>query len=370
MDSLATLELPAIGYGIRYDFGMFEQHIDGGRQVEQHDNWLQLGNAWELPRHEDAQTVQLRRPRRVSTRPRRPPARRRGSTRATVIGLPYDSFIVGHRTDTANTLRLWAARATRDFDLQFFNEGDYRRAVEEKIDTENISKVLYPNDQSDEGKALRLKQQYFFVACSIADIIRRFKQRAQRPSTLFPEKFAIQLNDTHPAIAVAELMRVLIDEEGLDWDAAWAITERDGRATPTTRCCPRRWSAGRSRCSSGCCRATCRSSTRSTSASCGRCSTAGRATTTAWRACRSSKKGRASRCAWPTWRPSARTASTASPSCTRDLIKSQLLPDFHELWPEKFNNKTNGVTPRRWLLHANPRLTRLLTAASARAGSI
>ena len=148
---------------------------DGGRQVEQHDNWLQLGNAWELPRHEDAQTVHFGG--RVEFQHDRD-----GRLRAAwvdtrdVIGLPYDSFIVGHRTDTANTLRLWAARATRDFNLQFFNEGDYRRAVEEKIDTENISKVLYPNDQSDEGKALRLKQQYFFVACSIADIIRRFKK--------------------------------------------------------------------------------------------------------------------------------------------------------------------------------------------------
>ncbi len=178
MDSLATLELPAIGYGIRYDFGIFEQRIEGGQQVEQHDNWLQLGNPWELPRHEDAQTVRFGG--RVEFQHDRDGRLRADwvDTRA-VIGLPYDSFIVGHRTDTVNTLRLWAARATRDFDLQFFNEGDYRRAVEEKIDTENISKVLYPNDQSDEGKELRLKQQYFFVACSIADIVRRFKQRTR-----------------------------------------------------------------------------------------------------------------------------------------------------------------------------------------------
>ena len=292
-------------------------------------------------------------------------------TRA-VIGLPYDSFIVGHRTDTANTLRLWAARATRDFDLQFFNEGDFRRAVEEKIDTENISKVLYPNDQSDEGKALRLKQQYFFVACSIADIVRRYKQRHADLRRCSPSKFAIQLNDTHPSIAVAELMRVLVDEEGLDWDAAWAITEQDVRATPTTRCCPRRWSAGRWRCSSACCRATCRSSTRSTSASCARC-----------------------RRSWPGRRRPAgahvdhrggpRQAGADGPprdrrraqrqrrrrSCTPSWSRAHLLPDFYELWPERFNNKTNGVTPRRWVLHANPRLTRLLSSAHrVRAGSI
>ena len=147
LDSLATLQVPAIGYGIRYDFGMFEQKIEGGRQVEQHDNWLSRGNTWELPRYEDAQTVRFGG--RVIFQHDRDGRLRADwvDTRA-VIGLPYDSFIVGHRTDTANTLRLWAARATRDFNLQFFNEGDFRRAVEEKIDTENISKVLYPNDHS------------------------------------------------------------------------------------------------------------------------------------------------------------------------------------------------------------------------------
>jgi glycogen phosphorylase len=222
MDSLATLELPAFGYGIRYDFGMFEQKIEGGRQIEQHDNWLHLGNAWELPRHEDAQTVRFGG--HVEFHRDMDGAMRANWTDArAVVGLPYDSFIVGHRTDTVNTLRLWAARATRDFDLQFFNEGDFRRAVEEKIDTENISKVLYPNDQSEEGKALRLKQQYFFVACSIADIIRRYKSRHETFDA-FPDKVAIQLNDTHPAIAVAELMRVLVDEERLDWDKAWEST--------------------------------------------------------------------------------------------------------------------------------------------------
>src|SRR4030095_8078425 len=129
------------------------------------------------------------------------------------------------KTDTVNTLRLWAARATQDFDLTYFNEGDFRRAVEEKIDSENISKVLYPNDQTEEGKALRLKQQYFFVACSVGDIVRRYR-RVHRGFDLFPKRVAIQLNDTHPSIGIAELMRILIDEEGIDWDPAWAITEK------------------------------------------------------------------------------------------------------------------------------------------------
>jgi glucan phosphorylase len=142
----------------------------------------------------------------------------------TVIGLPFDSFIVGHHTDNVNTLRLWSARASRDFDLQLFNEGDYRRAVEEKVDIENISKVLYPPDHTDEGKELRLKQQYFFVACSLADVVRHFKLRHQsRPE--FPEKVAIQLNDTHPAIAFAELMRIFLDEEHMPWEQAFALVE-------------------------------------------------------------------------------------------------------------------------------------------------
>ncbi|HEX3903794.1 MAG TPA: glycogen/starch/alpha-glucan phosphorylase [Polyangia bacterium] len=362
MDSLATLELPAIGYGIRYDFGMFEQKIDGGRQVEQHDNWLQLGNTWELPRHEEAQTVRFgghvvfyqdRQGGNVRTRASWV------DTRA-VIGLPYDSFIVGHRTDTANTLRLWAARATRDFDLQFFNEGDFRRAVEEKIDTENISKVLYPNDQSEEGKTLRLKQQYFFVACSIADIVRRYKLR-HTTFDAFADKFAIQLNDTHPSIAVAELMRVLLDEEGLDWDAAWAITEKSIGYTNHTllpealerwpvklfeRLLPRhlqiiyeinhrflhavqiRWPGDNDRI--------------------GRMSIIDEA---------GGKQVRMAHLATVGAHSVNGVAKLHS-----DLVKANLLADFHELWPERFNNKTNGVTPRRWLLHSNPRLTRLLTS--------
>jgi starch phosphorylase len=361
MDSLATLELPAVGYGIRYDFGMFEQGIEDGRQVERHDNWLQLGNPWELPRHEDAQKVRFY---------GRVEMRHDDSGRLvadwvdtrTVIGLPHDSFIVGHRTDTVNTLRLWAARATRDFDLQFFNEGDYRRAVEEKIDTENISKVLYPNDQSEEGKALRLKQQYFFVACSIADIVQRYKRR--HPTfEAFPDKVAIQLNDTHPAIAVAELMRVFLDDEKLDWDYAWSLCERTFGYTNHTlmpealerwpvklfeKMLPRhlmliyeinhrfmrqvqtRWPGDMDRM--------------------GRMSIFEEG----------DGKNKQVRM--------AHLATVGSHSINgvaalhTDLIKSHLMPDFHQLWPERFNNKTNGVTPRRWVLYANPRLTRLVTS--------
>jgi glycogen phosphorylase len=363
MDALATLELPAIGYGIRYDFGMFEQRIDGGQQVERHDNWLHLGNAWELARHEDAQTVRFGG--RVQFY-----NDENGRLRASwvdtrnVIGLPYDSFIVGHRTDTVNTLRLWAARATRDFDLKFFNEGDYRRAVEEKMDTENISKVLYPNDQSEEGKMLRLKQQYFFVACSIADIVRRYK-RMHTTFDALPDKVAIQLNDTHPAIAVAELMRVLVDEEMVDWDAAWSITERTVAYTNHTLMpeALERWPVAMFE----------RLLPRHLQIIYEINQRFMRTVQTRW----PTEPERMDRMSIIEEHPRkqirmAHLATVGAHSINgvaklhSKLIESMLLRDFHELWPERFNNKTNGVTPRRWILHANPRLTRVI---SARIGS-
>jgi starch phosphorylase len=363
MDSLATLGLPAVGYGIRYDFGIFEQRIEGGRQVELHDNWLQGGNPWELPRQEEAQIVRLG----GRTEQRHDPD---GRLRVdwiparTILGVPYDSFIVGHKTDTVNTLRLWAARATREFDLSFFNDGDYRRAVEEKIDSENISKVLYPNDQTDDGKALRLKQQYFFVACSIGDIVRRFKRR-HRSFDLLPKRAAIQLNDTHPSIGIAELMRLLIDEEGLDWEPAWSIVERTFGYTNHTLLpeALERWPVPlleallprhlqiiyeiNQRFL--------------------------RRVATQW-------PGDGDRLARmslitdgaPKQVRMSHLATVGSHSVNgvaqlhTELVKQQLLSDFHELWPERFNNKTNGVSPRRWVLYANPRLTSLL---SSRLGS-
>ncbi len=190
MDSLATLEMPAVGYGIRYEHGIFEQRIDGGQQVEHSDNWLQYGHPWELVRHDRMQVVgELYGDTEM---------RKDASGRLAVdwidaqllIGLPHDSFIIGHRTSCVNTLRLWAARASRDFDLRLFNQGDYRRAVEEKVEIENISKVLYPSDRTEVGKELRLKQQYFSVACSIADIVSEFK-RTHSDFRLFPERAAI-----------------------------------------------------------------------------------------------------------------------------------------------------------------------------------
>jgi starch phosphorylase len=357
MDSLATLDLPAVGYGIRYEHGIFEQRIERGQQVENSDNWLQYGNPWDLPRHDRMRFVRFY----GTTETRRGLDGRMDvawvDTRL-VLGLPHDSFIVGHETDTVNTLRLWSARASRDFDLRLFNEGDYRRAVEEKVEVENISKVLYPNDHTEVGKELRLKQQYFFVACSIADIVADFK-RTHGDFALFPERVAIQLNDTHPAIAIVELMRVLVDEERIDWDVAWDLTQRSVAYTNHTlmpealekwpvpmfgRVLPRhlqlifeinhRFM---------------------------------RQVRTHWpfdpdRMTRMSiiEEGPVQQIRM------AHLAALGSHSVNgvaklhTELIKRDLLRDFFELFPERFNNKTNGITPRRWLVYSNPALANLL----------
>jgi len=359
MDSLATVGLPAVGYGIRYDFGIFEQRIEDGRQIEMHDNWLHAGNPWELARIEEAQIVRLGG--RVEQR-HDPDGRLRIDwiPAHTILGVPYDSYIIGHKTNTVNTLRLWAARATRDFDLKFFNEGDYRRAVEEKIDSENISKVLYPNDQTDEGKSLRLKQQYFFVACSIGDIVSHYKKK-HRSFDLFPKRAAIQLNDTHPSIGIAELMRILIDEEGLDWDPAWAITEQTFGYTNHTLLpeALERWSVPLLE------------------------SLLPRHMQIIFEI--NQRFLRRVQTQWPgDWDRMNRMSiiEESSPKQVRmahlatvgshsvngvaqlhtELVKKNLFSDFNDLWPERFNNKTNGVSPRRWVLYSNPRLTRLISS--------
>lgn len=224
LDSMSTLGYAGYGYGIRYEFGSFEQTIERGWQREHADAWLRFGNPWEILRHEFTAPVSFggRVEQSVDDTGR---ARYRWVDARQVLGVPHDTLISGFDNGLANTLRLWSARASRELDLRVFNDGDYRSAVEDKILSESISKVLYPNDQSEEGKRLRLTQQYFFVSCSIWDVVRRFKRYHQDFRRL-PEVAAIHLNDTHPAIAVAELMRVLVDLEKLSWDAAWHITKR------------------------------------------------------------------------------------------------------------------------------------------------
>ncbi len=361
LDSMATMGLPGYGYGIRYEYGIFMQELHDGYQVERGDAWLVQGTPWEIPRHEYTVTVPLYG--RVEERVDEDGGLRvKWVDTEKVLGVPYDTPVAGYGNNTVNTLRLWAARATKEFNFSVFNDGDYRRAVEEKSISETISKVLYPNDDSAEGRELRLKQQYFFVCCSIQDIIRRYhKSRGNNSFEGFPEKVAIQLNDTHPAITVAELMRVLIDREQLSWERAWAITEKTIAFTNHTllpealetwpvamfeRLLPRHL---------GIIYEINRRFLRQVQihspldeARLERMSiVAGE---------EGSKKLRM-----------AHLAVVGSHSVNgvaklhTDLVRSQLLPDFAELWPNKFNNKTNGVTPRRWIMQANPRLTEVIT---------
>lgn len=223
LDSMATMELPAFGYGIRYEYGIFEQDIINGYQVEKPDNWLHFGSPWEIMRPEYTYQIKFG----GSTIIRNDNGRLRVEwiDTAEVLAVAYDIPIPGYGNNTCNNLRLWEAKASKDFDFRSFNEGDYIKAVENKYETENISKVLYPNDNTVAGKELRLKQQYFFVSASLQDIIRRFKVKHPDFSN-FADKNTIQLNDTHPAIAIVELMRILLDNEFLDWDAAWSITQK------------------------------------------------------------------------------------------------------------------------------------------------
>src|SRR3954471_2953761 len=223
MDSLATLDLPAIGHGLRYEFGIFDQDIRDGWQVERTDRWLRNGNPWEVRRYEIEHKVKLGGHTEHTT-----DAHGRLSVRwvpeRVVKGVPYDVPVAGYGTKTTNFLRLWSAVADEEFDLDAFQVGEYWRAVDAKIRSENLTKVLYPNDSSPAGKQLRLEQQYFFVSCALQDCIRLLLQRA--PIREFADKFAVQLNDTHPALAVPELMRLLMDSHGLGWDEAWDLVRR------------------------------------------------------------------------------------------------------------------------------------------------
>ncbi len=262
LDSLATLDLPAVGYGINYEFGLFRQEFVNGHQVEHPDEWGRYGTPWQVCRPEYTQQVRLYG--HVETQ-----FDARGNSREvwvngkTVLGVPYDVPIAGYQTNTVNFLRLWAARASEEFDFSTFNAGGYVEAVREKTTSESVSKVLYPNDKTENGKELRLVQQYFFVSCSLHDIIRRWRKHNEDWDA-FPEKDAVQLNDTHPAVAVAELMRILLDEENLD-----VGTRVGDRAAHLGLHQPHAHARGaraleRGAVRAACCRGTCRSSTRST----------------------------------------------------------------------------------------------------------
>ena len=359
LDSLSTLDYPALGYGIYYEFGLFKQVFSNGAQIEHPDNWNVYGDPWEVVRPEYTQEIQLygrvenvfddrgnSRPRWVDTR--------------TLLGVPHDIPIAGYGTKTVNLLRLWSSRATEDFDLAAFNRGGYVEAVREKALGETISKVLYPNDKTENGKELRLVQQYFFIACSLRDILRRHFRTPGNSWDNFSEKVTVQLNDTHPAVAITELMRILLDEHAMRWDAAWAIITRTFGYTNHTllpealekwgvplfeRVLPRHLQiiyAINDRLM--------------------------QAVEAKWPG--DNLKKRVCSLIEEDGHKMVRMANLAVvgshtvngvAALHTALLRKTLFPEFDALYPNKFQNKTNGITPRRWLLKSNPRLSNLIT---------
>ncbi len=360
LDSLATLEIPAIGYGIRYEFGIFHQKIQDGWQVEIPDKWLRYGNPWEIPHLEASVQVKFGGHTEFYTDDK---GRKRVTWVAerSVTAIPYDTPVPGFNTNTVNPLRLWRAEAGEDEDFNFdaFNSGDYDGAVASKMSSETISKVLYPNDNTPQGRQLRLEQQYFFVSASLQDILRNHLRLHPSLDNLH-EHFAIQLNDTHPAVSIAEMMRLLVDEHGMDWEKAWYVTQKCFAYTNHTLLpeALERWSVDLF----------------------------------------GSLLPRHIEIIYEinfrfledirTWFPDEpdligrmsiieefpdKSVRMAHLACVgshaingvaalhTELLKQDTLKDFAKLWPEKFFNKTNGVTPRRWILLCNPRLAELVT---------
>lgn len=359
MDSLSSLEIPAIGYGIRYEYGIFDQEIRDGWQVEITDKWLKYGNPWEIARPENTVEVKFggHTEAYVDTQNR---YRVRWVPHTVVMGTPYDTPILGYRVSTANTMRLWKAEAPESFDFAAFNKGDYYGAVAAKVVSENITKVLYPNDEQLQGKELRLQQQYFFVSCSLQDMIRVHLKEGDSIETLH-EKFAIQLNDTHPSIAVAELMRLLLDEYAMDWDSAWAITQKTLSYTNHTLLpeALEKWSLGLFG------------------------SLLPRHLEIIYEI--NARFLNQVRIKFPGDLARMRRMSIIDENGERyvrmahlacvgghaingvaelhsELLKETTLHDFYEMYPDKFKNVTNGVTPRRWMVLSNPRLSQLISS--------
>jgi starch phosphorylase len=359
LDSLATLDYPAIGYGIHYEFGLFRQEFSNGHQIELPDDWMKFGTPWEIVRPEYTQAVEIYGhvenvfndrgnyvPRWVGTRK--------------IIGIPYDIPIPGYGTETVNFLRLWESRPSEKINLEAFNRGGYSEALADKTQSETVSKVLYPNDKTEAGKELRLVQQYFFVSCSLRDIIRRFR-KVPRVWADFPSKVAIQLNDTHPALAVVELMRILQDEESMPWDEAWDIVTKTFGYTNHTllpealekwsvplfqKVLPRhlqfiyeinkrlldsveaRWPGDAAKKQS----------------------------------MSLIEEGEVQRVRMANLAVVGSHSVNGVAALHTELLKKHLFADFNEFYPAKINNKTNGITPRRWLHAANPRLSELITS--------
>ncbi len=351
LDSCASLKLPVTGYGIRYEYGMFRQAIEGGEQVEYPDHWLRDGNPWEMERAEDTRRVKFY----GHTESEHDGKASRWLNTHDVLALPYDIPVPGYRNNCVNTLRLWKAAATEEFDLGEFNAGSYPESVEAKNEAEHITMVLYPNDASENGKQLRLRQQYFLASASLQDVLARWVEEHGEDFSNFAAKNCFQLNDTHPSCAVAELMRLLMDEHGMDWNEAWGITSQCMAYTNHTLLpeALERWSVklfshmlprlmeiiyeinGRL------------------------------LTEISQRWPGDYERQRRMSLIEEGHDPQIRMAYLALvgsfsvngvAALHTKLLKSDLFKDWYELWPDKFNNKTNGVTQRRWLAHCNPGL--------------
>jgi starch phosphorylase len=358
LDSCATLQLPVKGYGLRYEYGMFRQLIENGRQVEEPDHWLRDGNPWELERPEYTQRIRFG-GRTEDYRDENGRIHRRWVDTHDVLAVPYDIPIPGYENDTINTLRLWSAAATDEFDLGEFNAGSYPESVAAKNDAEHITMVLYPNDANENGKELRLRQQYFLASASIKDVLREWRRLHGRDLSGFADQNCFQLNDTHPAVSVAELMRQLVDEHHLEWEDAWAITTRIMAYTNHTLLpeALERWPVRLFRqLLPRILEIIYEINARFLS------EVAGRWPGDMERQQRMSliEEG---------GDPQVRMAYLAIvgsfsvngvAALHSELLKQGLFHDFYELWPHKFNNKTNGVTPRRWLAMCNPGLREAL----------
>jgi glycogen phosphorylase len=357
LDSMATMQLPAMGYGLRYEYGIFKQSLQDGWQQEQPDNWLRRPDPWEVPRPHETVEVKLN----CSFEVRGGTLRAIPDRPSSLIGIPFDRPVVGYGGKTINTLRLWSAAAPDNFDFQVFSHGEFVGAVAETLAAESLTRVLYPDDSTSQGQGLRFVQEYFLVACSLADLVRRFQRSNAEWSTL-PEKVAIQLNDTHPTLAVPELMRILLDDAHLGWDEAWDLTRRTLAYTNHTllpealekwpltwfeMMLPRHLAI---------------------------IYEINRRLLVDVRTRFPGDEGRVARVSLIEEGPTkhvrmANLAIVGSHSTNgvaaihSGLLRTLTVKDLAEMFPERFNNKTNGVTPRRWLLLANPALARTITSA-------
>lgn len=362
LDSLASLNYPAYGYGLRYEFGIFHQLIKNGYQVEEPDNWLAQGNPWEICRPDAAVSIGFG----GQVEERIDPATGRlvvtWHPAEEVMAVPYDTPIPGYKTHNVNTLRLWSARAsTQQFNLDLFNEGAYVEAIEKRALAENITKILYPNDQVAQGRELRLRQQYFMTASTLKDILRRY-DKYHGDFSEFAEKTAIQLNDTHPAIAIPELMRLFIDEYRLDWDQAWDLTSRAFAYTNHTLLeeALEKWSVGLlSRLLPRHMQIIYEINSRFLR------QVANKFPGDIGRLSRMSliQEGQHPQVRMAYLAIVASHSVNGVAKLHTELLKSQLVSDFHETFPNKFNSKTNGISPRRWIFQCNPELTQLITGS-------